>query len=138
MTVPSHTYDWEQGTDLVLRFVYREGETPATAIPVNLTGYSLRMDGRAGSIIGDVVWTFSSIDDADPTTIEATLGTAGQITITLPRSLTLPGGAVYVKMNGNPSVTVFVSDIILRDLEGKQAKILSATISVKPSATLWV
>lgn len=147
MTVPTHTYQWEQGTDLVLKFIYREGETEGSAVPVDLTGYSVRMDIRATNVTGERVWTFNSetIADVDPievgdqadSVIEAVLGVDGSINITVPRSLTLPGGAIYEQLNGAPAVTVFVSDLILRNTEGKQSKLVSFTISVNPSATLW-
>jgi hypothetical protein len=147
MTVPTHIYQLEQGTDLVLKFIYREGETEATAVPVDLTGYSVRMDIRATNVTGERVWTFNSatIADVDPilvgdqadSVLEATLGVDGSINITVPRDLTLPGGAIYEQLNGSPAVTVFVSDLLLRTPEGKQSKILSCTISVNPSATLW-
>lgn len=148
MTVPTHAYQWEQGTDLVLKFIYKEGATPETATPVDLTGYSVRMDIRASSSSGERVWTFNSatIADVDPilvgdqadSVLEATLGSDGSINITVPRSLTLPPtGAIYDQMTNDPPVTVFVYDIILRDTGDKQTKILSGTISVNASVTLW-
>jgi hypothetical protein len=105
------------------------------------------MDIRATNVTGERVWTFNSatIADVDPilvgdqadSVLEATLGVDGSINITVPRDLTLPGGAIYEQLNGSPAVTVFVSDLLLRTPEGKQSKILSCTISVNPSATLW-
>jgi hypothetical protein len=147
MTVPTRTYTWEQGTDLEMKFIYRTGENAESMAPVDLTDYAVRMDIRATSVTGDLVYTFNStdIEDVDPvtegdqadTTKEAVLGVDGSIRITVPRSLTLPGGAIYEKMTATPPVTVFVYDIILRDGDGKQSKLLSGTISVNASATLW-
>lgn len=147
MTVPTRTYQWEQGTDLVMKYIYRTGPDAGSMTPVDLTNYSVRMDLRATSLVGDKVWTFNSNDiaDVDPITPgdqpdnikEVVLGSDGSISITVPRSLTLPGGTVYAKMTETPPVTIFVSDIILRDAAGKQSKIISCTISVNASATLW-
>lgn len=147
MTVPSQVFVWEQGTDLVLKFIHRTGPDAQSMTPTDLTGYDVRMDIRAGSITGDVVYIFNSaaIVDTDPIqvgdqaddVIEAVLGADGSINITVPRALTLPGGAIYAQMTATPPVTVFVGDIILRDAGGKQSKILSFTITVNASATLW-
>jgi hypothetical protein len=147
MTVPTHAYQWEQGTDLDLKFIYRTGVDAGSMLPVDLTAYEVRMDIRATNVAGERVWTFNSEDiaDVDPVEVgdqadtakEATLGADGSINITVPRSLTLPGGAIYAEMTDNPAVTVFVYDIILRDGDGKQTKILSGTISINASVTLW-
>jgi len=105
------------------------------------------MDIRATNVSGERVYTFNSdaITDVDPIQVgdqadaetEAVLGVDGSINITVPRELTLPGGAIYEKMTGDPAVTVFFADIILRDTGGKQSKILSLTISINATATLW-
>jgi hypothetical protein len=147
MTIPIHAYQWEQGTDLVLKLVYRTGPNAQSMTPVDLTGYAVRMDMKATNSAGERVWTFNSsdIDDVDPitpgdqpdSTQEIILGVDGTISITVPRALTLPGGSVYEKMNDSPPVTVFAYDIILRDVAGKQSKILSGTISINASVTLW-
>lgn len=147
MTIPTHAYQWEQGTDLDLKLIYRTGPDAQSMLPVDLTGYEVRMDIRATSTSGERVWTFNSADivDVDPilvgdqadTTKEVVLGVDGSITITVPRELTLPGGAVYDQITATPAITVFVYDIILRDVGGKQSKILSGTISVNASVTLW-
>lgn len=147
MTVPTHAYQWEQGTDLVLKLIYRTGPDAQNMTPVDLTGYDVRMDIRATNASGAHVWTFNSADivDVDPVTPgdqadtvhEAVLGVDGSIEITVPRSLTLPDGAIYDQMIADPPVTVFVYDIILRDGAGKQSKILSGTISINASVTLW-
>lgn len=147
MTIPTHTYQWEQGTDLVMKFIYRTGVDANSMLPVDLTAYSVRMDIRAGSVSGDRVYTFNSADitDVDPILVgaqadtihEAVLGVDGSIQITVPRELTLPGGEIYTQMTATPPVTIFVYDIILRDGAGKQSKILSGTISVNASVTLW-
>jgi hypothetical protein len=147
MTVPTQVYTWEQGTDLVLKFIHRTGPDAQSMTPTDLTGYDVRMDIRATNVMGERVYTFNSADiaDVDPLTagdqadsvVEAVQGADGSINITVPRALTLPGGAIYEKMTADPPVTVFVADIILRDAGGKQSKILSLTISINPSATLW-
>ncbi len=147
MTVPTRTYQWEQGTDLVMKFIYRTGPSIGEMMPVDLTGYSVRMDVRATNATGDRVWTFNSDDipDVDPvtpgdqpdSTQEIVLGADGSISITVPRSLTLPEGTIYEKLTDSPPVTIFVYDIILRDEDGKQSKIISGTISVNSTVTLW-
>lgn len=147
MTVPTRGYTWEQGADLEMSFIYRTGPSAGAMTPVDLTTYQVRMDIRATSIAGDRVYTFNSMDIADvdpvlvgdqPDTIkEAVLGADGSIKFTVPRSLTLPGGAVYAQITATPPVTIFVYDIFLRDGAGKQSKILSGTIAVNASSTLW-
>jgi hypothetical protein len=147
MSTPTYNYEWEQGADLELRFLYKEGENVGDATPVDLTGYSLRMDIRAGAVTGSRVWTFNSEDiaDADPDTIgnqpdtthEATLNADGTIVILVPRALTLDGGSIYQAMTGPSPVTVFPYDIFLRNGSGKQAKILSGNITVSASVTRW-
>lgn len=147
MTIPTNVVTWEQGTDLVLKYIHRTGVSADSMTPTDLTGYSVRMDIRATNVTGERVYTFNSdaIVDVDPIEVgdqaddvtEAVLGADGSINITVPRELTLPGGAIYEKMTGDPAVTVFVADIILRDTDNKQSKLLSLTISVNPTATLW-
>lgn len=147
MSVPTHNYEWDQGADLELRFVYREGADAGSAVPVDLTAYSLRMDIRSGTVAGSRVWTFNSADivDADPDTVgeqpdttkEATLNADGTIVILVPRALTLDGGSIFQAMTGPSPITTFPYDIFLRDGDGKQAKILSGVITVSASVTRW-
>lgn len=140
MSVANYNWTWEQGDDLVMSMVYREGPLGAET-PVDLSGYSLRMDVVFG---GSRVFTFNS-DDIDETGVdvvgpadnEATLGADGSIVIKVPRSLTLPpSGAVYSIMTTS-GVLVMDYDIFLRDPSGLQHKFMKGTISVNPSVTLW-
>ena len=55
MTVPTHAYQWEQGTDLVLKLIYRTGPDANSMTPVDLTGYDVRRDIRATSTTGALV-----------------------------------------------------------------------------------
>lgn len=149
MTVPTQAFTWEQGADLLMSFIYKElpdGQTVAQ--PKDLTGYSVRMDIRATDVLGQRIYTFNSddildLDGSEPGTDtdidkEITPGADGSIKIVVPRSLTVQGGPIYELMSDplNP-VTVFVYDIFLRDPTDKQIKILSGTITVNRSVTLW-
>lgn len=138
-------YTWDQGADGEVSFIYKTGTTTATVTPVNLTGYTLRMDL---SIDGtnpatDRIWTFNSADDAGPIPIdypgaadnEATLGADGSVYVLVPRALSLTGGAIYTKMQAG--IYNFKYDIFLRNPAGKQKKILEGRVTIVPSVTLW-
>lgn len=142
--VASYDYTWQQGEDLLISLVYKLGPSGSEA-PVDLTSYKLRMDiaGPQGDII--TVLNDESITDTDPftagnqsdTSYEVTLGAAGQISINLSRSLTLPGSRIYSYVNANPEQKDFAYDIFLRDAADKQRKILQGTITVEKSVTKW-
>lgn len=143
-------FTWDQGADLVIALNYKEGATAETAVLVDLSsGYSVRMDLVVPST-KQRVYTFnsSSITDVDLITpgnqadsiIEGALtsgvGGTGNIQITVPRSLTLPGGVVYDQFVGG--VTTLNYDIFLRNTgTNKQSKVLSGTITINESWTLW-
>lgn len=139
-----HNYTWAQGEDLVMSLVYKSGPLGAEA-PVDLTGYSLRMDIALSD--GTRVYTFNSEDIADvdnvtpgdtpDTNLEVTLGTAGEINITVPRSVTLPDGEAFQYLTADPPVLIYNYDIFLRDTTDKQKKILQGQISIEKSVTLW-
>jgi len=143
--VDPYNFTWEQGEDFTFQLIYKTG-TIGAETPVNLTGYSLRMD-IYGTPTGRI-YTFNSVDIADldgpgagiegDTNKEAVLGTDGTINISIPRSLTLPGGAIYTELVAGRNV--FQYDIFLRDngTPAKQMKILNGTITVNKSVTLWV
>lgn len=142
MAVPYKDYQWEQGADLNITLVFKSGPTGAE-IPVNLTGYQVRMDVSSA---GTRIYTFNSADILDldgpvgPGTLgdtnkEAVLGTDGTILISVPRALTLPGGIVYAEMMGNR--IIYPYDIFLRDTTTKQIKLLTGNITVNKSITLW-
>lgn len=138
MPVPTYNYTWGQGEDLIISLIYKTGPV-GLETPVDLTGYSLRMDVADST---GRLFTFNS-DDIDepaadvvgPADNEATLGADGSINIVVPRSLTLPGGAVYDNIVAENNV--FFYDIFLRDTFDKQRKILRGQITVEPSYTLW-
>ena len=140
----THNYTWAQGEDLEMAMVYRQGPEGAEE-PVDLTGYSLRMD--IVTLASERRYTFNSADiaDVDPvtpgsipdTTKEATLGSDGEISITVPRTLTLPSGELYADITGNPPQLTFNYDVFLRNPAGKQRKILKGSIVVEKSYTLW-
>lgn len=127
--VPSYNFVWQQGEDATINMVYKEG---APAVPIDLTGYSLRMDVRA---VGGVttLYTFNSDDTNPATDDEATFGTQGQIDIAISRAISLPGGALVDSIGQALSF-----DIFLRNTAGKQKKILKGTITIEGSETLWV
>lgn len=142
MAIPTHDYEWPQGADLDMNFIYMSGPD-GNESPVNLTGYKLRMDIRSVDISGARVYTFNSddiagdvqVDVTGPSDNEAVLGADGSINITVPRSLTLPGGPIYTVMASG--TTVFAYDIFLRAPNNKQTPILAGTITVVKSTTLW-
>lgn len=137
-------YTWAQGEDLNIQMVYKEGPAGAE-VPVDLTLWSLRMD--IVTLTGTRRYTFNSADiaDVDPDTVgaqpdstkESTLGTGGAISILVPRTLTLPGGALYTDISAPTPQLIFNYDVFLRDAAGKQRKILKGTITVEKSYTLW-
>lgn len=135
-------YTWEQGEDLVLQLVYKEGPV-GTPVPVDLTGYSLRMDMRKVNPEGLRVWTFNSDDiPAEPEADEIgegdneiTLDSDGSIEIVVSRLLTLPGGSIYAELQ--TGITQFVYDMFLRNPQNRQKKILTGVITVNKSITLW-
>jgi hypothetical protein len=143
---------WAQGEDLPVEMIYKEGATVDTAVPVNLsTGYTLRMDIVVPST-GERIYTFNTaaLADVDPgpatvpdNVVEGTLssgaGGTPNISILVPRSLTLPpSGAIYSKMTGNQGITMFNYDVFLRHVASdRQAKILKGSITIEGSYTLW-
>lgn len=140
--VAEQDYEWHQGEDFTINLVYKSGPLNAET-PVDLTSYSFRMDivgynGRVLYIVND-----KNIIDTDPNqagnqgdmVFEATLGSAGQIDINLPRNLTLPGGVFYNYINTGKNT--FTYDMFLRDASNKQRKIMSGNIKVDKSVTLW-
>lgn len=128
MAIPTYNFIWQQGEDGQINMVYSAGDPPT---PVNLTGYSLRMDVTVpgGST---PLYTFNTNDSVGGTVDEATLDAAGNINIVVPRSVSLPAGelAGYI---GQP----LNYDIFLRDATGKQTKILKGTLKYEVSVTLW-
>lgn len=152
----TQNFTWDQGADLNVQLIYKEGATVDTATVVDLsTGYAVRMDIVVPAT-KERIYTFNSesIPDVDPVTtgdqadsvIEGTLtsgaGGTPNINITVPRALTLPDngvdGAVYEKMTGVPPVTVFNYDVFLRNKStDKQAKVLTGTVTIIESYTLW-
>lgn len=140
----TYDYTWNQGEDLTISLIYKSGPAGSEAA-VDLTLYALRMDIAApnGKIL--TVLNDESIADTDPytagsqadTNYEVTLGAAGQISISLSRALTLPGGAFERYLNANPAQTTFSYDIFLRDAGSKQSKILYGTITLVKSVTKW-
>lgn len=143
MAVPTHDYTWEQGTDLDINLIYKEGPA-GSETPVDLTvaGTEVRMDI---ALDGQRLYTFNSaaiadIDGSGPgttgdTDLEAVLGADGSINIAVPRSLTLGTGPIAAQMSSGKYV--FDYDLLLRKSTGKQMKILSGKITVNKSVTLW-
>jgi hypothetical protein len=143
---------WVQGQDLDLEFIYKEGPDANSTVAIDLTsGYSIRMD-IVDSVTGQHLYTFNSdvIADIDPITsgaqpddtTEATFGTGAggdpNITISVSRALTLPGGPLYPSLSAVPPVLTFFSDIFLRNtVADKQWKIATVNITVEKSYTLW-
>lgn len=130
----NYSYTWAQGEDLVLSMLYKAG-LPGAEVPVDLTEYSLRMDIVTPT--GQKRYTFNSDVLVGDTVTEATLGADGLISITIPRSLTLEGGAIFKDITANPPMLTFNYDVFLRHPNGTQRKILEGQINVERSYTLW-
>ena len=141
----SHTYTWNQGTDLVMSLIYKAGPV-GSAEPVDLSAYAFRMDIVApdGNVL--IVANDAEIEDVDPfepnaqpdTSYEVTMNTVGEIQVTLNRSLTLPGGKFYKYISAHTPIRTFSYDMMLRDTSiNFQTKVLEGTIVISPSVTLW-
>ena len=144
---------WDQGADLLVQMIYKEGADANSAVAVDLSSnYAVRMDIVVPST-KERIYTFNSeeLADVDPKTVgdqpddvvEGVLssgaGGTPNISITVPRSLTLPGGSVYEKFTGTPPVGVYNYDVFLRNTSSdKQSKILQGTITISESYTLWL
>lgn len=142
--VATYNYTWQQGADLTLSMVYRSGPV-GEDVPVDLTGYSLRMDIVGKDGIRRFTFNSDEVADVDPTTpelepdpaTEAILGADGSINVTVPRALTLPDGELWGDITATEPSLTFNYDIFLRDTTGRQKKILKGTITVEKSYTLW-
>lgn len=145
-------FTWGQGEDLTVALIYKEGPVGNEVVVDLSSGYEVRMDIVVPAT-KQRVYTFNTaaLDDVDSETpgdqpdavVEGTLGSgsggSANINISVPRSLTLPGGAVFTLFDGNPGVSVFGYDIFLRNtVSDKQVKILTGTITVEASNTLWL
>lgn len=127
---------WIQGEDFNVNFVYKTQEGTADPVPVDLTGYKLRMDVFSQTSTPTRLYTLNSDELTDPTdaTTEATLNADGTIVIAIPRSVTLSGGELYDAIQ---SGTTFKYDVFLRSPANKQTRLVGGTITVTPSVTLW-
>lgn len=145
-------FTWGQGEDLPVALIYKEGPVDAEIVIDLSSGYSLRMDIVVPAT-KERVYTFNTatIADVDPilvgdqpdSVIEGALssgaGGTPNIQIQVPRTLTLPGGGIYTKMVAVTPITVFKYDIFLRNtVANRQVKILTGTITVEESSTLWL
>lgn len=158
MAATTQNFIWQQGADLTIELKYKEGATTETAVTIDLSqetnpgtpDYEVRMDVVASDDLARL-YTFNSAElaDVDPsenvepdTTVESVLtdgaGDTPNIHVVVPRSLTLPDGSIYARMTGASPITSFFYDLFLRNnLTNKQVKILTGTITVEKSYTLW-
>lgn len=141
--VAIYNWTWQQGDDLVMSLVYKEGPEGAT-VAKDLTGHQLRMDiVKDGALIyvfnsNDIGGNMDAVGNADNEAALNANGELGTIKITVPRSLTLPGGKVHSLLMAEDGDEVDLNyDIFLRDTTGKQHKFLKGTITVEASYTLW-
>jgi len=145
-------FTWGQGEDLSIQLIYKEGPVGSETVVDLSSGYELRMDIVIPTT-GERVYTFNTaaLADVDPilvgnqpdAVVEGALssGSGGtpNINISVPRSLTLPGGSVYAEMTAVPPVMAFNYDIFLRNtVSNKQVKILTGVVTIEVSSTLWV
>jgi hypothetical protein len=145
-------FTWAQGEDLPVALRYREGPDGSEVVVDLTTGFAVRMDIVVPAT-KERVYTFNTeaIADVDPITVGAQAdsvvegvlsdgaGGSANIEFAVPRTITLPGGTVYAKMTATPAVKVFGYDIFLRNkTTDKQSKILTGTITIEDSNTLWL
>lgn len=140
MAIATYNWIWQEGEDLVMSFIYKEGPS-GSEVPIDLTGYQLRMDIVANGVRlytfnSDDIVEVPSVDETGATDNEATLGSDGTINIVVPRSLTLGSGAVASQFQGTNSLSLNY-DIFLRNPAGLQTKILRGGITVERSYTKW-
>lgn len=147
MTYANQDYTWEQGEDLTLSIKYTIND-----VPIDST-WKARMDivpkTNPQTPVASL-FSFNS-DDLDPTELdsggnpldqtgtqdnEIVIDDTGNVTITIPRSLTLPGGVIGNKLaEGN---TQYAYDLFVRDGSDKnQTKIMAGSITVNASITRW-
>lgn len=146
-------FTWDQGEDLDVQLIYKEGADAASAVAIDLSSnYAVRMDIVAQGT-KERLYTFNSDDIADvdlgttgdqPDTLKEGTLTSGaggtpNISITVPRRITLPpDGELYTHLASGGS-TVFNYDVFLRNTTtNKQVKVLTGTITVSESYTLWL
>lgn len=139
MSRPVHNFTWHQGEDFVVDITYTISGTP-----VDLTGYSARMDIApvAGGTPAAPIFVLNSDDIAGiewdvpgETDNEITLGADGKLLIKIGRDITLPTGPIGQKLSA--SVNTFGYDLFLRDAAGMQQKLLQGAIKVEKSITQW-
>lgn len=145
MTVSAYSMTWEVGEDLNLSFTYKVGPSGSEE-PVDLSSvYAVRMDIRSNDNSFGLLYTFNSsditesppVDESGSADNEITLGSDGTISIRIPRSVVLPGGAIYDYMIAN-NVSSYAYDIFLRNTDlDTQKKILKGTIGINQSVTRW-
>ena len=129
-------FRWGQGEDLTIELIYKEGEDPKTAVAVPLgAGYDLRMD-IVNPSNGLLITSLTSEDDE--VILSSGEDDTPNITVYLPRALTLSGGEIYTVMLPPTNLSSFSYDIFLRNTQSdRQIKILKGTITVEDSHTLW-
>lgn len=143
---------WGQGEDLPIALIYKEGTVGAEVVIDLSANFELRMDIVVPAT-KERVYTFNTeeLEDVDPiqvgdqpdSVVEGVLssgaGSTPNITISVPRTLTLPGGTVYAKLTAGTPIHVFAYDIFLRNtVSNKQVKILTGTVTIEESNTLWL
>lgn len=135
MATPTHNYEWPQGEDLEVSFLYKVGPV-GSEVPVDLTGYTVRMD-IVHPTSGNVIFTFNTADQADPDEVTVNNPDTGYVLVVVPRSITLPDGELYSYISGPTPLLSFNYDIFLRSPADKQKKLFRGTITIEPSYTLW-
>lgn len=136
-TVPTYNFTWQQGEDGVIALVYKVGSPEA--VPVDLSSdYEVRMDVSNSDDV--VLFTFNSEDiptsprdNPGTSDNEGTLGADGEILILVPRSASLPGGALVNDIGETLTYDLFLRNSLLNH----QKKILKGTIKIEESVTLW-
>lgn len=136
----SYNITLEQGDDIQFTLVYED----ANGDPIDITGAQFRMDVKKTLADTNPIWSFNTADtdvtvdpdgegggspETDTGGDSLIGGTNGVITIIIDRAFSYKPA---VRAGG-----VFLFDGVLELADGKRRKILTGTITVNKSVTLW-
>lgn len=126
-------FKWPQGEDLEIALIYKEGGSENSASAVSLSsGYDARLD----VVLPATKAVLFTADFPGAIYLGSGANKAPNIVVTLPRSLTLTGGALFTNFD---TTTNFNYDMFLRNTTtDKQVKILRGQLQIERSNTLWL
>lgn len=130
-----YNYTWAQGEDLKISLIYSQTDANGVNTPVDLSGYSLKMQiGLPNN--PTPVYTVDSTVSASGT---VSMDSSGHINITIPRTVLLSGGDLYDDVSGLSGKTNFIYDIFIKSGGSSPTykKVLKGHITIDKSVTLW-